>query len=116
MQIKLLLSCLLLSALLPLQMKAYTGGDPDDKVKNDSSAERSLVVSVEYGTDRASYRRKLLNQNNPYYAPSLLYQAPSGFYSDISAYHLISPVSRWDEMDLNAGWDFHLSKKVISSV
>jgi hypothetical protein len=113
-----LLALLFISCMVPVAANAFTPGDADKKVKseNDSSSDRSLLPVIEYGTDRVSFRKKLLNQTIPYYSPSLEYDAPSGFYSDVAAYYLASPANRWDELDLNAGWDFHLSKNVISSV
>src|SRR4051812_21655016 len=112
---RLVLIWLLFSSLVPLGLKAGNGNDISEKAANDS-AERTLTVSLEYGTNRISYRKKLLDQNVHYYSPSLFYQAPSGFYSGIGAYHLQQPLNRWDETDLDAGWDIGLTKKITFTV
>jgi len=34
-------------------------------------------------------------------------------FASIVSYRLLSPVNRWDELDLNVGWDFFLFKKKL---
>jgi hypothetical protein len=111
---KVLLIFLLLFSALPFKLKAAGNDEADDKPGKDSS-ERSLFVALEYGTNRVSYEKKLLDQDVPYYSPSLSYSAPSGFYAGVGAYHMGDTINSWDEIDWTAGWDIHLSKTIVMS-
>ena len=77
--------------------------------------DRNLILSLDYGSDKIFHGRTS-SIREPYIAPSLYYEAPSGFFTSISGDHLLSPYNSWDELDLNIGWSFSLSKKMELSV
>ncbi len=88
--------------------------------KTDSSArqkpyDRSLVLGIEYSSDKVFYGRKS-EERVLYISPSLFYQARSGFYTGFSSYRLLKPEKYWDQSQLIAGWDFSLWKKLETSV
>jgi hypothetical protein len=85
------------------------------KKEEDNSDDRSLIVSTEYASDRVVYGRKL-STALPNIAPSLSYEAPSGFYTNLTIYRLLQPVQKIYETDWNTGWDFTVTKKLKAGV
>ena len=88
--------------------------------RSDSSAtskpyDRSLILSVEYSSDKVFYGRRT-SERILYIIPSLFYQGKSGFYTGFSSCRLIKPEKYWDQSQLMVGWDFSLAKKIETSV
>ncbi len=86
----------------------------NNDIKNNKLYDRSLILSIDYSSDKVFYGRKS-NQRIVYFSPSLLYEARSGFYTGFTSYRLVKPENRWDEAQLIAGWDFTLLKKIKTS-
>ncbi len=88
----------------------------NDSLPNDDDTcfTRNLLVSIDYGSNKTFLGRSA-SVNQVYLSPSLSYEAPSGFFVSVVAYRLISPKKRWDELDLNIGWDFFLFKKKLEA-
>ncbi len=81
---------------------------------SDTSFERSLVLSLDYGSNKV-FLNRTTSTNLVYLASSVLYEASSGFFVSIAPYFLLSPQQHWDELDLNFGWDFFLFKKRLEA-
>jgi hypothetical protein len=88
-------------------------GSPDNhKDENPSdSISRTLMISLEYGSDKTFLGRSA-GEKQTYISPYIYYEAPSGFFTSIWRYRILSPYNRWDETDLTAGWELILSKKI----
>lgn len=76
--------------------------------------ERSLILGVEYSSDKVFYGRKG-EERVLYISPSLFYQGRSGFYTGFASYRLLKPEKYWDQSQLTAGWDFKLLQKLQTS-
>lgn len=85
-----------------------------DVVNSDTVFTRDLLLSADYGSNKIFLGRSS-SINQVYLSPAISYDSPSGFFGSIIAYHLLSPRSRWDELDLNVGWGFFLFKKKLES-
>ena len=103
----------LISMLLLFGIDAMAGEKIDSA--ETSPFDRTLVLAIDYSSDRVFYGRRSDNRIL-YYSPSLFYQGKSGFYSGLASYRLIKPVNRWDELQLTAGWDFPLFRTLYTSL
>jgi hypothetical protein len=106
--------------LLILQLLSFNGlfantpGVSEDD--NDTANTRNLLVSFDYGSNRTFLGRSQ-SVNQVYASPAISYEAPSGFFTSVMAYRLLSPKNRWEEFDVNFGWGFFLfSRKLEASV
>src|SRR6185295_1425102 len=78
------------------------------------TAERTLIVSLNYGTDRVNNGRIVKVKDSTvmlrYISPDIYYEGNSGFFTDLSFYRLTEPVQSWDETDASLGWEFIMFK------
>jgi len=78
----------------------------------DTAFTRSLLLSLDYGSNKV-FLSRTASLDLVYLSPSIAYEAPSGFFAGIIPSMLINPQHKWDELDLNMGWDFFLFKKTM---
>ncbi len=101
---------------LPLFFSVISmAGEKPDFNSNNKPYERSLILGLEYSSDKVFYGRKR-EENVMYISPSLFYQARSGFYTGFSSYRLIKPEKYWDQSRLMVGWDFSPFRKLQTSI
>jgi hypothetical protein len=84
----------------------------DVTLTDDTSNFREYDFSIEYGNTRLY--RGIKSSSHPYLKPSFVYAAPAGFYAGIGSYFPLDS-GNIDETDLNAGYEFELSKKTTLS-
>lgn len=103
----------LFALILLFSFSSMASDKRDPEVKN-KPYDRSLILGVEYSSDKVFYGRK--SQDRVLYiSPSLFYQARSGFYAGFASYRLLKPENYWDQSQLSVGWDFSLWKKLETS-
>ncbi|MBK5284577.1 MAG: hypothetical protein JJE25_04185 [Bacteroidia bacterium] len=88
-------------------------GTPTDSI--DSLSDRQLLFAVDYLSNK-TYLGRQNTVLEKYVAPSLSYQATSGFFSSIVIDKIVSPENRFDAAAITAGWKFNVSKTVETSL
>jgi len=86
----------------------FAGNLPDTaRADADTLGARQLLFSVDYLSDKTYLGRENI-VSDKYVATALSYVAPSGFFSSLSAYKIVSSENKFDEADITAGWDFRI--------
>ena len=78
------------------------------------SIEHLLMVGATIGNN-SSYLGRYQSARLPYYATDITYRHKSGWWASATAYQVLNSTSFIDEVDLMAGWNVDLSKKVDAS-
>ncbi len=123
----LLLFLLNITALKSTNIKKYDGCDlnspvplniadsSSDDLEQTYNPERTYMFGVDFGTN-TSFNGVNQTSKQLYYSPNFTYSSKSGLYFYTAGYYLLGAVNHWDELDLNAGYDFNLSKKTEGSI
>jgi hypothetical protein len=105
----------ILAGLILLLHLQSVAGELQDSTQKPRPYERSLIINVDYASDKVFYGRKSA-ERIVYVSPSVLYNATSGFFAGLSSYRLIRPEHYWDNSRLMVGHDFTLFDKLLTSV
>jgi len=86
---------------------------PTDSI--DSISSRKLLFAVDYLSNK-TYLGRQNTVLEKYIAPSLSYEAPSGFFSSIVIDKIVSPENRFDAAALTVGYNFYVFKTIETSL
>ena len=76
---------------------------------------RALFFGLTYGSN-SSFLGRYQTEVLPYYSADISYKSKSGFFLSILAYDINNSLTFLDEVDVMAGWNIDLSKRVDASV
>lgn len=96
-------------------------GLPEDSVQisigSDSTTKktRTLFFGLTYGSN-SSFLGRYQTEILPYYSADISFKSKTGLFLSFLAYDINNSLTFFDEMDVMAGWNIDLSKRVDASV
>ena len=119
--ILMLLTVTLSSAFSSNRFPSANYGLPKDfvqvPVEADSTGKktRTLFLGLTYGSN-SSFLGRYQTEVLPYYSADISYKSKGGFFLSVLAYDINNSLTFLDEVDVMAGWNIDLSKRVDASV
>jgi hypothetical protein len=91
--------------------------DSVDRLQSDSTTKkaRTLFFGLTYGSN-SSYLGRYQADVLPYYLADISYKSKTGLWLSLLAYDINNSLTFVDEVDVMAGWNIDLSKRVDASV